>query len=151
MKKIKNWKTKFLSEAGKEVLMKSVIQALPVYCMSCFKIPKGICNDLTKMTAEFWWGKGERGHTMHWIRWDKMTEAKEEGGLGFRDLEAFNNALLGKQIWRFIAKPNLLMSRVLKNKYFPKSDIFQAVSKPRDSWIWKSWNAAKSLIQEGSC
>lgn len=79
-----------------------------------------------------------------------MTEAKETGGLGFRDLEVFSNALLGKQVWRLITKHNLMMSKVLKCKYFPISDIFQVPSKPRDSWSWKSWNAAKWLIQEVS-
>lgn len=35
---------------------------------------------------------------MHWMAWEKMTETKEEGNLGFRDLKAFNLALLGKQV-----------------------------------------------------
>lgn len=70
--------------------------------------------------------------------------------LGFRDLEAFNNALLGKRVWLLVTNPNLIMSKILKCKYFPNSNIFQVASKPRDSWLWKSWNAAKCLIQEGS-
>lgn len=59
-----------------------------------------------------------------------MTETKDKGRLGFRDLKVFSMALLGKQIWRLITRPNLLMSRVVKSKYFPKSDVFQAPSKP---------------------
>lgn len=61
-----------------------------------------------------------------------MIEVKERGGMGMRDL-AFNSALLGKQVWRLITKPNLLMSRVLKSKYFPKTDIFQTTNKATDS------------------
>lgn len=68
--------------------------------------------------------------------------------MGFRDLEAFNTALLCKQIWRVITRPNLLMSKVMKHKYFPKGDIFEATSKAGDSWIWKSWNDSKSLLTE---
>lgn len=77
------------------------------------------------------------------MAWGKMTKAKEAGGLGFKDLEAFNQALLAKHVWRLITKPNLLMSKVLKSKYCPKTDIFQVTTKPRDSWFWKSWNEAK--------
>lgn len=42
------------------------------------------------------------------------------------------------------------MSKVLRSKYYPKTDIFQVQTKPRDSWLWKSWNEAKMLINEGS-
>lgn len=86
---------------------------------------------------------------MYWISWEKMTEPKKCGGLKIRDLQAFNATLLCKQVWRLITKPNLLMSKVLKGKYFPRTDIFYAESKPRDSWLWKSWNGAKYLLKEG--
>lgn len=58
------------------------------------------------------------------MAWGKMVETKENGSLGFKDLEAFNLALLGKQIWRLITKSNLIMSKVIKSKYYPKSDLF---------------------------
>lgn len=64
-KKMKNWKTKLLSEAGKEVMLKSVIQALPVYSMSCFKLPKGVCNEITKSMARFWWSKDGKKGKLH--------------------------------------------------------------------------------------
>lgn len=68
------------------------------------------------MTAKFWWGKWKIDNKMHWIPWEKFIEAKETGELGFRDLEAFNMALLSKQVWRLIPKPNLLMSQVMRSK-----------------------------------
>ncbi|XP_020164172.1 uncharacterized protein [Aegilops tauschii subsp. strangulata] len=42
--KIQGWMEKLLSAAGKEVLIKSVAQAIPVYSMSCFKLPRGLCQ-----------------------------------------------------------------------------------------------------------
>lgn len=147
---MQSWKSRFLSQAGKEIMLKSVIQALPVYTMSCFKLPKGLCKDLSRHMAKFWWCGGEREQKLHWIAWNKVTDPKEVGGLGFRDLEIFNDALLCKQLWRLVTKPNLLMSKVLKSKYFPQSDLFTATSKPTDSWLWKSWMEAKYLLQEGS-
>lgn len=41
--KVKGWIEKTLSFTSKEVLIKSVAQAVPVCLMSCFKIPRGLC------------------------------------------------------------------------------------------------------------
>jgi len=38
--KLKGWKGKKLSFAGRGVLIKAVVQAHQVYVMSCFQIPK---------------------------------------------------------------------------------------------------------------
>lgn len=39
--KIQGWLEKLLSMGGKDVLIKSVVQAIPVYSMGCFKLPQG--------------------------------------------------------------------------------------------------------------
>lgn len=41
--KVKGWIEKMISAAGREILIKSVAQAVPVYSMSCFKLPRGLC------------------------------------------------------------------------------------------------------------
>lgn len=38
-KKLKGWKDKLLSVAGKEILIKVVGQSLPIYSMNCFLLP----------------------------------------------------------------------------------------------------------------
>lgn len=48
---------KLLSQAGKEVLIKSVIQAIPTYNMGVFKLPKGLLQELNKMVRGYWWGQ----------------------------------------------------------------------------------------------
>ena len=56
-KKLAAWKSKLLSQAGKEVLIKAVALAIPTYTMSCFKIPDSLCDELTSMIRQFWWGQ----------------------------------------------------------------------------------------------
>ena len=48
------WKEKMLSKAGKEVLIKAVAQAIPIYTISCFKLPDSLCDELKSMIRNFW-------------------------------------------------------------------------------------------------
>ncbi|KAF5441892.1 hypothetical protein F2P56_037156 [Juglans regia] len=144
-----NWKTNLLSPAGKEVLLKSVIQSIPTYCMGIFLIPKGILRNINKLMQSFWWGIRNQNPKMHWLSWKGLGKLKQVGGLGFRDFEDFNRALLAKQGWRIITNPQSLASRVLKAKYFPLSDFSSARVKRSDSYVWKSITAARPLLYEG--
>jgi hypothetical protein len=97
-KKINSWSSKCLSKAGREVLIKSVLQSIPTYFMSIFQIPSSLCDEIEKMMNFFWWGHfGSQNKGIHWLSWDKLTIHKNEGGMSFKNLHAFNLSLLGKQ------------------------------------------------------
>ena len=60
-RKLQGWEEKLLSQAGREVLIKAEVQAIPTYTMSCFKLPIGLCNELESLIRKFWWGqRGDR-------------------------------------------------------------------------------------------
>jgi hypothetical protein len=54
-RKLHNWKFRLLSLAGKEVLLKAVVQAIPTYSMSVFLFPVSLCKDLNQLMQSFWW------------------------------------------------------------------------------------------------
>ena len=53
-KKLQGWKGMMLSRAGKEVLIKAVIQAIPTYTMGVFQLPVKLCEELNALCAKFW-------------------------------------------------------------------------------------------------
>ncbi|KAF5474944.1 hypothetical protein F2P56_006796 [Juglans regia] len=110
--RISNWKMKYLSQAGKEILIKIVIQAIPTYNMRVFKISKNILMELNRLMQQYWWGQKIEEKRIRWCSWRKMRQAKASGGLGFRDLEQFNLAMLAKQEWRLIQNPSSLAAKV---------------------------------------
>jgi hypothetical protein len=66
-----------------------------------------------------------------------MCMPKYKGGLGFRDIEIFNRALLAHQVWRILTAPKTLSTCIIKAVYFLVTDILSAVVGPRPSHWWK--------------
>ncbi|CAL8996957.1 unnamed protein product [Prunus brigantina] len=149
-KKLQTWKGKLLSGAGKEILVKVVAQAITIYTMSYFLLPKYVCEDLNKLVAQFWWNSSTENKKIHWMAWDRLCAPKEEGGLGFRNLHTFNLALLAKQGWRLLQNPDSLITRVLKAKYFPNHSFLETAVSPHASVVWKSLCEARTIIIQGS-
>ena len=86
---------------------------------------------------------------MHWIRWEALTEIKKHGGMGFREMQKFNEALLSKMGWRILQNPDMLCSKVLKGIYFPFSSFMEAKQGTRASWIWSSLLKGREVLKKG--
>ena len=71
--KIQGWKEKLLSQAGCEVLIKAVLQAIPTFTMGCFKIPKSLCKDIEAMIRKFWWEYKGDSRKIHWVAWNNLS------------------------------------------------------------------------------
>ncbi|GMP49534.1 hypothetical protein CsSME_00016480 [Camellia sinensis var. sinensis] len=106
--------------------------------MACFAFPKRFYAKLNSYIWRFWWGGDMNGKGIHWFGWEKLVLSKFQGGLGFRDFNMFNLALLARQGWRLLKYPQSFSTHILKGMYFPHSSFMYASKGRRASWAWAS-------------
>jgi hypothetical protein len=149
--KISSWSSKCLSKAGREVMIKSVLQAIPSYVMSIFRLPNSLLDEIEKMMNAFWWGHGGANNKgMRWLSWEKLSVHKNHGGMGFKDLAAFNVAMLGKQGWQLQIESDSLVSRIFKARYYPNSSYLDSKLGHNPSFVWRSIFSAKVVVRQGA-
>ena len=102
------------------------------------------------MMRNFWWGQKNQESKIAWISWRKMCKPKSLGGLGFRNLQAFNLALLAKQAWKILTNPSSLVAHILKAKYFPYCDVLNASLCSNPSYTWRSIHNSLNVLKSGT-
>ncbi|XP_048593215.1 uncharacterized protein LOC106393995 [Brassica napus] len=149
MHRVNGWTGRWLSKGGKEVLIKSILLALPTYVMSTFLLPLETSESLASAIAQFWWSSNPPKRGIHWAKWEKVCLSREEGGIGFRLIHEFNLALLAKQLWRLVQFPDSLVARVLRGRYYRLSSPLRVNPTSSPSYVWTSISAARKLLLLG--
>lgn len=148
--RIQGWDTKTLSKGGKEILLITVAQTLPSYAMGVFLLPNTLCQELDRLMCKYWWKSStKKDKCIHWKSWSNMCATKANGGIGFRNLQDYNLALLGKQGWRLLLFLDKLVSKVYRVRYFPNGSFLNAKLGCNPSYIWRSVLHTQSLIKQG--
>jgi len=119
---INSWTAACLSFAGRAELIRSVLQGVDCFWLSIFPIPSAIIDRVTRLCRNFLWRKRH-----HPISWESMCLPKSEGGLGFRDLKTWNDALLAKYLWNIHKKKDTLWVRWVHQIYL-RGDV--------SPWMW---------------
>ena len=129
-------------------MIKAVAMAIPTFSMSCFKLPQGLCQAINAMLRSFWWGSKDGKRKTSWVSWETMCTPKFTGGLGFRDIELFNLAMLARQAWRILQNPEALSARILKAIYFPQADFLEAELGSHPSQVWRAIFEGRNAMKQ---
>lgn len=143
-----SWSSKFLSTAGKMIMVKSVLSPMSSHTMSCFKLPQSICLNIQSTLTRFWWDSEPGKKKVSWISWDKMAKPKRKRGLGFKDVFSFNDALLAKIGWRILKNPTCLLARCLLGKYCKNTSFLDCKVSPSSSHGWRSVLIGRDLLSK---
>ena len=123
--------------AGKITLINSVLNALPIYLLSLFKIPQKIVQRLICLQRNFLWGGDIDQKKIPWVKWTDLCLPKANGGLRIKDISKFNSALMGRWLWAFASDQQQLWARVITSKYGGWSDLQNARDKRGYSHWWR--------------
>ena len=79
-----------------------------------------------------------------------MCKHKDAGGIGFKDLTMFDEAMLAKLAWRLLKDDNSLFYRVFKAQFFPNGSLLFAKDSSLASYAWKSILKGRDVISKGA-
>jgi hypothetical protein len=148
--KLKGWRCKSLSWAGRSTLIKSVALAIPNYSFAAFDVPAVVCDKLDMVVRRFWWNPRKvTGNFLAWKSWDQLCCPKAGGGLGFRKAKNFNDALLAKITWMVISNRDSLCIRALISKYKVRSDWMDREPPSMPPKLGKPLKDRRRLLKEG--
>lgn len=139
------WSVRALSVAGRRQLLSSVIYGLINFWTSAFILPKNCIRKIESLCSQFLWGGTEMKRSIVKVAWKTVVLPKKEGGLGLRDISAWNKTLCLKLVWRlFTAKDSLWAAWVkeyrIKGENFWAIDATKASSSP-----WRSILSLRGL------
>ncbi|CAN1147309.1 Putative ribonuclease H protein At1g65750 [Linum perenne] len=149
--KLLGWKAKSLSLAGRVTLAHSVLSAIPAYAMQTSVLPATTCSDIDKRIRDFIWGSSPQERKIHLVSWEKICEAKEDGGLGLRSSRLLNRAFMVKLAFTFFKEQDSLWVRVLQGKYFRDTqEGLRRRNLKSQSAVWKGLSAEWEVMLRGS-
>lgn len=124
-KRLSTWHQQQLSFGGRVCLIKSVLTAIPLYYLSMFRAPSKVITMLNSIQRNFLWGAKGDERKVAWVKWKECCNLKAKGGLGIKNIEKFNKALVGKWMWRVLNEKDELWVKLLEAKYGRGEEWFQ--------------------------
>ncbi|GJU60185.1 RNA-directed DNA polymerase, eukaryota, reverse transcriptase zinc-binding domain protein [Tanacetum coccineum] len=135
--KTTDWKCKYLSCVGRLLLISAVLESTSVYRASVFKLPKTVIKEINGILKRFLCSNGDSAKGKAKVAWKQVCKPKEYGGLGLKNLEAWNEALLTKHLWNIAAKKDTLWVKWVHMMRLKEKSIWNVQFDPSDIWSWK--------------
>eukprot|EP00253_Pinus_taeda_P012603 PITA_12603 len=151
--RLSSWTFRSLNIASRLILIKSVLQAMPLSLFSILAAPKWVLKAIRNLQRSFLWGSTALNRKWALFNWKEVCQPKSNGGIGLRDPLQSNNTMGARIWWNWIAKPHIPWTRLWQEKYVPGSqwdDLIRISPTIPRSMIWNAAKLHSAFIQEHS-
>ena len=152
-RKLRHWTFRALNFPSRLILVKSILQVMPLYLFSVMAAPKSVIKHIRNIQNKFLWGFIEGHSKWPLLDWKTICKLKDVGGLGIRDPLDINKVMGAKIWWKWITHEKKPWDKIWHNKYtpqWPKKLLIRFREKFPNSKIWKLDQENISLIQRHS-
>ncbi|XP_074271105.1 uncharacterized protein LOC141595030 [Silene latifolia] len=135
--RINDYGARKFSYSGRLVLVQAVLSSLHSYWASMFVLPKGIIARIEATCRNFLWNNSADYRRVLLVAWDKVCRPKEEGGLGLKDQEAMNKAMVGSLVNWVAEQKNTIWVNWVQQNYLKGKDWMDYKPTTNSSWVWR--------------
>jgi hypothetical protein len=77
-KRLFTWRNKYISLGGRIVLINAVLNAIPIFYLSFYKLPMKVWKKIVRIQREFLWGGVKGGKRISWVKWSVVCKDKKK-------------------------------------------------------------------------
>lgn len=135
--KLRSWTVRKLTYAGRLQLVNSVINGITNFWTSSFFIPKAVTQEIDSLCSKFLWKGDITATTTAKVSWESACHSKKEGGLGLRNLHAWNLACAIKMIWLLFFARSSIWSAWFREEILDGNveDFWVINTRNKHSWL----------------
>ncbi|KAL2900920.1 hypothetical protein RDABS01_026002 [Bienertia sinuspersici] len=115
--RIRGWQTRHISFAGRLQLGNSILMSICTYFMQILILPTSVVREINRICRRFLWEVHLHGSKPGYMGWNKICIPKSKGSLGIRDLNLWNNLVVGKLVWQIAENKESLCFKWVDNVY----------------------------------
>eukprot|EP00253_Pinus_taeda_P015536 PITA_15536 len=123
--KLSSWTFHALNMAGRLILIKYFLQAMPLYLFSTMAAPKWVLKAIRNLQRSFLWGSSGRNRKWALVNWKEVCKIKSEGGLGLRDPLQSTSAKFWEDSWQQLPKLANIFQMPLWKSYIQQENLIQ--------------------------
>ncbi|CAL1361156.1 unnamed protein product [Linum trigynum] len=144
--KLRSWRSKLLSYAGKIQLISTVITSTLQYWLNIFLLPQFVIKEVGRLCNEFLWDSAEDGSRKKGVMaWDKLSIPKKEGGLGIRNFGVWNKACVLRHLWEILTLGGSIWVAWISRYRLKGRSIWELSVGSAGTLIWKRLLKCKAI------